>query len=321
MDENVILTAAQGSRDLSRPPTSRIIGNIPDYNSRLRYRSMTLEKRLEMWIEAHCIEKNPRPRRVAELNAIFREIYDDRRFWRYRNKENRDYYEDAIALMWQFFCRNLCEVKTARGKSPIVLPAFWWKWYMKIQNDRSTKPERIELWFISLVVHHLSIIPRSFLDTRDYAVERLLVNLKGNLQNIKIRLLRKPPFEVPPIVNPDAVFKDPLDKLPNPEPNLARLQFEEFLILLEADPTGELKDEDNTLHGIKKSTKETTREPYTLTAQTYLLMRYRDDKPIQQIADELDIPYGTLQGQGSGTPARWKALERNYAEMAINNII
>lgn len=273
MDENVILTAAQGSRDLSRPPTSRIIGNIPDYNSRLCYRSMTLEERLEIWIEAHCLETSLQPRRVAELNAIFNEIYRDRRFWRYRNADNRCYYEEALSKMWLYFWRNLCKITTARTSG-------------------------------------------SFLETRTYAIGRLLTNLNGHLRNIERQMGRDLTHQEQPRINEDDVVEDPTNELPHPKPNLAVRQFKKFVNLLEEDPEGELQDPVNTLSGIRQSTQA----PYELTAQTYLLMRYRDDKTIQQIADELDIPHGTLQGQGSGKPARWKALARKYAEMAMNNL-
>jgi hypothetical protein len=269
VDENLTLTAAQGSRDLFRQPTSGIIGNILDCNSCVCCKSMTLEEKLELWIEAYCCEPSPHPRRVAELNAIFREIYNDRRFWRYRNVENRCYYEDALSKMWLYFWNNLCETTTAKTRG-------------------------------------------SFLETRTYAIGRLLTNLKGNLRNINIQMQKDLTSQEHPRINGDGVVKDPISELPNPEPNLALRQFKEFLNLLEEDPMGELQDPVNTLCGTKK--------PYELTAQTYLLMRYRDDKTIQQIADELDIPYGTLQGQGSGKPARWKALARKYAEMAINNL-
>ncbi|WP_404790399.1 hypothetical protein [Altericista sp. CCNU0014] len=233
---------------------------------------MTLEERLEIWIVAQCCEQSPRPRsRFAELNAIFSNIYNDRRFWRYRNAENRDYYEDAVSLMWRYFIRNLCEVTTARTSG-------------------------------------------SFLETRTYAVGRLLTNLDGQLKNIRERRQRQFSREKPPRLNEDGTVADPFDAVPNPSPELASLQFEAFLKLLEEDPEGELNDKANTLCGKTVTTKKT----YTLTAQTYLLMRHRDDKTIQQIADELGIPRGTLQGRGK--PTKWKELERTLAEMAMDSV-
>lgn len=226
---------------------------------------MTLEARLEDWIVARCHEKNPRPQRVAELNAIFARIYSDRRFWRYRNKDNCNYYEDALSLMWQYFLRNLCEATTARTSG-------------------------------------------SFLKTSSYAVGRLLTNLKGQLENN-----RPEPVPIPPI-NGNGDVIDPLKELPNPESELVVLQFEAFVHLLATDPTGELNDRSNTLSGKTK----TTQESYTLTAQKYLLMRHRDDKTIKQIADELDIPPGTLQGRGK--PTKWKALERKLARRAMDSV-
>jgi hypothetical protein len=285
-----------------------------DRIDRVDSRSMSLETRLEIWIVAHYQEKNPRPRRVAELNAIFNSIYNDPRFWQYRNVKNYDYYEDALLQMWESFLLNVCEVKTARKKSPLISATFWWKWYLKLENDHPIDLERLDSWFFCLAEHHLSRKARSFLETRDYAVGRLLVNLKGHLKNIEIAG-GKTPIEPPP-TGEDGTEINPFDRLPNPEPDLTRLQFDAIVHLLETDPTGELNAKTNTLHGIKASTKETTQEPYSLTAQTYLLMHYRDDMTIQQIADTLDIPRGTLQGRGK--PTRWKELGRKLAEMAID---
>lgn len=94
---------------------------------------MTLEVRLENWIVARCREQNPRPRRVAELNAMFRDIYTDRRFWRYLDNENRAYYEDALSLMWRYFFLNLCEaatvIKSGSGSIPFWL--IYFKWIVK----------------------------------------------------------------------------------------------------------------------------------------------------------------------------------------------
>jgi hypothetical protein len=314
VNENLTLTEIQSPSDLFGQVKSETIGNIPDCHGRSWCESMTLEKKLEMWIEAYCFDVRPITReRFKEMNDIFRTIYKDHRFWRYQTEENRDsYYEDALSNMWQYFWNNLCEVKTARKRSPLVPLAFWWKWYLEIENNLSDL-ERFESWFFCFVDHQLSMKARSFLDTRDYAVGRLLTNLKGHLQNIESQMRKDMTHQKQPRVNGDNNPEDPMNELPNPEPNLAVRQFEEFLNLLEEDRMGELKDKDNTLRGIKKSTA-----PYELTAQTYLLMRYRDDKTIQQIADELDIPRGSLQG--GAKPTRWKALAQKYAEMAMNNL-
>jgi hypothetical protein len=83
-------------------------------------KSMTLEERLEIWIVARCHEQNLRPQRVAELNAIFRDVYTDPRFWKYQNNRNRDYYEDALILMWRYFMRNLCKATTARKRGSFL---------------------------------------------------------------------------------------------------------------------------------------------------------------------------------------------------------
>jgi RNA polymerase sigma factor (sigma-70 family) len=110
---------------------------------------------------------------------------------------------------------------------------------------------------------------------------------------------------------------NPVYELPNPEPELDLdliEVFEVFLQLIERDPEGELKHEENTLRGKKTHTGET----YALTAQTYLLMRYRDNMTIQQIADELCIPRGSLQG--SIKPKKWKELAYKYALMAKESI-
>jgi hypothetical protein len=240
-------------------------------NTFVESKAMTLEEKISIWIVAHCHEQNPRPRRLAELNAIFRDIYNDRRFWRYCNQGNRNYYEDALSLMWQYFFRNLCEATTARSGS-------------------------------------------SFLQTRPYAVGRLLINLKGQLSNIQKQQQVQFSHQQEPRIDDDGNIKNPADEVSNPEPKLASLQFEAFLHLLETDLTGELNDPANTLYG----TTVTTKEPYILTAQTYLLMRHRDDMTIQQIADTLDIPRGTLQGRGK--PTKWKELERKLAEIAMDSV-
>jgi AcrR family transcriptional regulator len=232
---------------------------------------MTLEERLELWIIARCHEQNPRPQRVAELNAIFCSIYSDRRFWRYRNDANRHDYEDALSRMWQYFIQNLCETTTARKSG-------------------------------------------SFLETRVYAVGRLLNNLEGQLKNSQQRRRREVVRRQEARINSDGVVIDPVDQLPNPEPEIPSRQFETFLKLLEQDQAGELNDPANTLRG----TTKTTQEPYALTAQTYLLMRRRDEMTIQQIADKIDIPHGSLQG--GAKPTKWKALERKFAQMAMDSV-
>ena len=228
---------------------------------------MTLEARLELWIVDRCGQQNPQPQQYIKLNAIFRSIYNDRRFWRYRNEENRDYYEDALALMWRYFVLNLCEATTARTSG-------------------------------------------SFLETRTYAVGRLLTNLKGHLRNIQEQRRREFSDQEEPRINDDGTVTDPVDKLPNPEPELAPRQWDEFVRLLEEDKDGELNAEDNTLRGREGA--------YTLTAQTFLLMYYRDGMTIHEIAEELHIPRGSLQG--GAKPTRWKALARKYAGMAMESV-
>jgi hypothetical protein len=259
------------------PETVPISGRIEgDRNCKgyLGYKSMTLEERLEIWILAHCTEENPRPQRVAELNAVFRSIYCDRRFWRYRNSENYYYYEEALSLMWQFFMRNLCEATTAKKNG-------------------------------------------SFLETRSFAVGRLLISLKGNLQNLCLGILRDASRREQPRLNDDGTIDDPVDGLvypepaPDPEPD-PQVVFKVFLKLIAEDSEGELNHKDNTLRGRKINSEEF----YELTAQRYLLMRYQENKGIQQIADELCIPRGSVQG--GVKPKRWKELARKYAQMAKN---
>ena len=70
MNEHVTVTETQGFSDLSGSPKSRIIGNTPNCNGCLGSKSMTLEERLETWIEAYCLEENPQPRRVAKLRDL-----------------------------------------------------------------------------------------------------------------------------------------------------------------------------------------------------------------------------------------------------------
>jgi hypothetical protein len=150
----------------------------------------------------------------------------------------------------------------------------------------------------------------SFFQTRTYAVGRLLTYLDGQLKNIQKQSQTQSSGRTEPRIDDDGNLVNPVDELPNSEPDLAKLQFDTFVHLLETDPTGELNAEDNTLCGREGA--------YTLTAQTYLLMYYRELKTIHQIASELHIPRGSLQG---GTkPTKWKALARKYAQMAINSV-
>jgi hypothetical protein len=288
------------------PKSERVEGD-QNRNSCLGSKSMTtLEERLQHWILDRCHEENPRPRRLAELNAIFRDIYNDRRFWQYKNKENYNYYEDALSGMWKYFFLNLCEPKTARKRRALVLLTFWWKWFEKIRSDPFMQFEKFELWFFCLAEHHLSRKARSFLDTRDYAVGRLLINLKGHLKNIQKQIGEELDIYEPHQISEDGTVIALIDVLPNPDPDLVARQYNEFLSLLEENPTGELTDKENTLCGKGGA--------YTLTAQTYLLMRYRDDMTIHGIADKLGIPHGTLQGRGK--PDRWKVLSQKYEQMA-----
>ena len=155
----------------------------------------------------------------------------------------------------------------------------------------------------------------SFFETCDYAVGRLLTNLDGHLKNIEKRRQKEASHQEEPRINDDGYITDPVDNIPNPEPELASRQFEAFVKLLEEDRKGELNAKDFTICG----TTRTTKKPYMLTAQTYLLMRYRDDMTIQQIADELDIPRGSLQG--GAKPKKWKALARMYAQMAMDSVL
>jgi hypothetical protein len=150
----------------------------------------------------------------------------------------------------------------------------------------------------------------SFLETRTYAVGRLLTNLKGHLKNIQIDLGKSNGLLLQPKPDPDGMDINPVEMLPNPEPDLAVRQYEAFIQLLKKDPTGELTVEENTLRGREGA--------YTLTAQKYLLMRHEDEMTIQEIADTLGIPRGSVQG--GAKPTKWKELERRLAQMAIDSV-
>jgi hypothetical protein len=241
----------------------------------------TLEEQLEAWIVKRCQETASQLQRFNRLNAIFRSIYDDRRFWRYRDSRHPDDYEEALCLMWQYFLRNLCNVTTARESG-------------------------------------------SFLETRSYAVPRLLKSFKGNLKNIWIKRQEDLKKQVQSVSDENGNPINPVEQLPgrepDPEPEIDPVEvIKIFVKLVEEDSEGELKAEINTLRGIKKSTRETTQEPYTLTAQDYLLMRYRDRKIDQQIAAELDIPRPSLQPR-IGKPKRWAALARKLGERALEMV-
>jgi hypothetical protein len=238
-----------------------------DLEGGARSQSMTLEAKLADWIKRKCTESPPSRSLHRELNQIFREIYKDRRFWRYLTQENALFYEDALHLMWRYFDRNLCVATTARKSS-------------------------------------------SFFDTRSTAVGRLLKSLKGNLKNLEKRQQTERSHQNVKTDDEGDVV-DLEDYVPSAKPELALLQFDAFLLLLETDPTGELRAEENYLCGRDNA--------YQLTAQQYLLMRHRDDKTIQQIADELGIPRGSVQG--GAKPTRWKQLERKLAEMARDSVV
>jgi hypothetical protein len=244
--------------------------------------SMTLEERLQNWIVARCHEQNPSPQREIELNAIFREIDKDRRFRRYRRF---------------------------------------------LQHPKAKNPDDYED-ALSLMLQHFfrnlceaTTAKKSYYETRLYAVRRLLTSFKGNLKNIRIQRQARASRLEQPFIDSNDNFIDLIDKVSCPEPDLEPdpvVVFNEFRRLLAEDKEGNLNAETNTLRGIKESTKKTTQERYALTAQTYLLMRYRDDMTIQEIADELDIPHGSLQG--GAKPAKWKALARKYAQMAKDSV-
>jgi hypothetical protein len=254
--------------------TSGRLGSDRPRNDLTALQSMTLERRLENWIIASCCEERPLTRqRFRELNGIFYTIYTDPRFWQYRNNTNRDYYEDALSLMWRYLHGNLCTV------------------------PKKSKAQK------------------SFLETPRYALGRLLLNIQGHLQNIQNQRQREQNCQEQPRIGDDGQVIDPVDALPNPEADLATRQFDEFIRVLEMDPEGELKDPANTLKG--KTTRE-TKDPYSLTAQTYLLMRHRDDMTIQNIADRLEIPRGALQG--GAKPTKWRELAQKYAQMAIDSV-
>jgi hypothetical protein len=150
----------------------------------------------------------------------------------------------------------------------------------------------------------------SFLETRTYAVGRLLTNLQGHLKNIQIDISKNNSLLLQPKPDPDGMDINPIEMLPNPEPDLAVRQYEAFVELLKDDPTGELTAEENTLRGREGA--------YTLTAQKYLLMRHEDDMTIQEIADTLGVPRGSVQG--GAKPTKWKELERRLAQMAIDSV-
>ena len=46
-----------------------------------------------------------------------------------------------------------CQEKTSQTEKAILV--FRYKWYIKIQNTQPLKPEELDLWFISLVYHHI----------------------------------------------------------------------------------------------------------------------------------------------------------------------
>jgi hypothetical protein len=199
------------------PKFERVEGDRK-HDSCLGSKSMaTLEERLEEWIFNRCQGTIPQPRRVAEMNTILRDIYNDRRFLRYRNSGNPDDYEDALCLMWKHFEKNLCKTITAN---------------------------------------------KSYLETRTYAVNRLLASLIGNLKNIRKKRYKEEADKEPHRMGSDGVFIDPLDELPSPEPDPEpdpepeydpEVVWKIFLELLAKDPKGDLKAEANTLHGINSS--------------------------------------------------------------------
>jgi hypothetical protein len=243
----------------------------------------TLEELIEDYIVKYCRGEFSSDQQVEAFNAILLEVRTDLRFLQYRDRRYPDEYENASELMWEHFKRNLCEATTAE------------------------KP---------------------YLETRTYAVPRLLASLKGNLENIKTKRYKEEARREQPRMGSEGILVDPVDNLPSPEPETqpaydVEKVWQTFLALLEADATGELNDPTHTLQGKAKTTHtlqgkaKTTQKPYKLTAQTFLLMRYRDRMGLQQIADTLDIPRGSVQG--GAKPTKWKELARRFAQKAIDS--
>jgi hypothetical protein len=265
---DVLGVEVQGFEGINSEKPIAQVTNSNQYGRESENKSgISLEKRLEDWIFASCTEEGPLSQRRVELNAMFRSIYSDRRFWQYRNAENRGYYEEALSRMWQYFMQNLREATTAKKSG-------------------------------------------SFLETRSVAVGRLLTNLKSHLRNIQMEMRHVNSLPIPNEIDTLIDFIEVLSMLSNPEPDLAAQQYEALLSLLESDPTGELTAEENTLRGKEGA--------YTLTAQRFLLMRHRDGMTMHQIADQLGIPRGALQGGAKLT--QWKELERKFAQMAIDSV-
>lgn len=229
------------------------------FSSNLSLNMASLEDDLSEWIEEACQEPVSSPERVGKLNAMFRRIYSDRRFWMYY-KSFKDFYPEGLSQMWQYLLDNLCEATEGR-KNP------------------------------------------SFELTRQFAVGRLLLALKGRLLNLaKKNTEESQRFR--DCYDADGNYMNPGEYLPAPN-SITPEACDRYLELLQQDPTGELR-------------KVYVRGKQDVTMQKYLLLEYEGTKP-QAIAETLQVSFNTLYRNENwkGKVQYWK---RELARRALDAV-
>ncbi|MBD2179305.1 sigma-70 family RNA polymerase sigma factor [Pseudanabaena sp. FACHB-1998] len=72
---------------------------------------IALEQQLKQLVLETCQHPHKSTARQRGLTSLIRLINHSQRLW----KDSSPYYEDALQLMWLYFCRNLCEALTAKS--------------------------------------------------------------------------------------------------------------------------------------------------------------------------------------------------------------
>jgi hypothetical protein len=72
---------------------------------------IALEQQLKQLVTETCQHPQGSIARQRALTSLIRLINRSQKLW----KDSSPYYEDALQLTWLYFCRNLCEVTTAKS--------------------------------------------------------------------------------------------------------------------------------------------------------------------------------------------------------------
>jgi hypothetical protein len=120
----------------------------------------TLQKRAtEVYESLSSEEKQAAKRIFLELTQLGEGTEDTRRqvFKRdlVTSKQSEALVERVIQRLADAKLVVTSEVE--KGSESKALLAFWWKWYLKIQNELSLNPKELKLWFVSFAYHHKSL--------------------------------------------------------------------------------------------------------------------------------------------------------------------